>query len=164
MLASLVAILPLSLRLCHWNLVYSPAKHGLSVQTFYNRIADAAEGPTFLPTVVVVETADGCVFGGFGPHRWRSSSKFFGTDEAFVFTATENFRVYGATRANQQYQFSSERLPIVFGGGEKGSAIGIYDDWLRGSASACSTFGNTRFSPEAEFVVRNLEVWYLIPE
>ena len=86
------------------------------------------------------------------------------SDASAVANLVHHFRVYGATRANQQYQFSSERLPIVFGGGEKGSAIGIYDDWLRGSASACSTFGNTRFSPEAEFVVRNLEVWYLIPE
>lgn len=63
-----------------WTLVYSVNRDGVSVGTFFEKCK------YWKYTLLVVKDINGFVFGGFCAETWKSSTKFYGTGESFLFT------------------------------------------------------------------------------
>eukprot|EP00249_Psilotum_nudum_P016868 c26028_g1_i2 orf=167-1093(+) len=87
--------LPNLIKGCIWMLLYSTARHGISLHTLYRR-SSALPGPVLL----VVGDFEGAVFGGLvtSPLKPTSKRKYYGTSEMFVFTNVHaNPRYFMAT-------------------------------------------------------------------
>ncbi|XP_068653543.1 uncharacterized protein [Aristolochia californica] len=86
----LQSCLPNIVKGCQWVLLYSTAKHGISLRTLLRRSA-ALSGPCLL----IVGDSKGAVFGGLleCPLQPTPKRKYQGTNQSFVFTT-----IYGAPR------------------------------------------------------------------
>ena len=62
-------------------LLYSTEAHGCSLRMAYSRLQDSG------PSLLVVLDTNGHLFGGYAPLPWHISSHYFGTGEAFLFSA-----------------------------------------------------------------------------
>jgi len=82
MAAELRDFLPSYLRFNEWTLVYSPQLHGTSINTFYRQQIG--------PNLLVVQDAQGGIFGGFATETWRPQNGAYGHGEGFVFVARRN--------------------------------------------------------------------------
>lgn len=62
------------------SVLYRMSAHGQTPSDFHSRCDDKGR------TVSIIETADGCVFGGFTSASWHSRDAFIACTEAFVFS------------------------------------------------------------------------------
>ena len=166
--------LPVVLRFHAAELLYSPKVHGLSVNTFFNKCEEQQDPDADLqamPTLFIIEESDGTVFGGFASEKWRPMTKYYGTGDSFLFKLVgppneEAPTVWPASLANSHFQYSTEEAPIAMGGGSAGFALCVDAEWMRGlCAQNCETFGMHEPIVEGkeEFIVRDIEVWHLVP-
>ena len=159
-------------------LLYSTEAHGCSLRMAYSRLHESG------PSLLVVLDTDGHLFGGYAPLAWHVSSHYFGTGEAFLFSAHPQWRVYPWSGANTLYQLGSSDS-IAFGGGGQ---FGLWLDQVptchhrhhcprvtgvhvpptsprvtqafeHGSSGRSDTFGNEPLSASADFRVLRIEVW-----
>lgn len=146
--------LPMRLRLCEWSLLYSSEQHGCSLRTFYHRAERAG------PTLLVVLDAQGHIFGGFASESWRTSRRYFGTGETFLFKVHPDFATFRWTRVNSLFLFGAPEC-IAFGGGSQGSAAGLFLDssFEYGSSYLCRTFANEPLAGSPDFKCIKVEVW-----
>lgn len=79
-ISNLVEHFPSMMMTMDWTLVYSINRDGDSVGTFFEKCKD------WKYTLIVVKESKGWIFGGFCSEKWRSSLKFYGTGESFLFT------------------------------------------------------------------------------
>jgi len=162
-LNELIQCCPEPAKLWDWTLIYSTAKHGISMRTFYMKVKGA---PT---TIIIVKDVRKCVFGAYCEEEWTDKGvringwpKFYGTHETFVFTVTPNgeLDIYRATRMDTTFQSSSQ----------KGISIGVGNDAaliLRENFSKCDSYSSSTFnSPPLvgsnkalDFDVDIVEVW-----
>uniref|UniRef100_A0A1D2A5A5 Oxidation resistance protein 1 n=1 Tax=Auxenochlorella protothecoides TaxID=3075 RepID=A0A1D2A5A5_AUXPR len=77
--AALATLCPTRHRLARWQLAYSTLRDGISMQTMLRM------GHGRAPTVLVVRDMDRNVMGAFCSEPWRTSTRFYGTGETFVF-------------------------------------------------------------------------------
>lgn len=63
-----------------WTLVYSINRDGDSVGTFFEKCK------YWRYTLLVIKDTNGYIFGGFCSEPWKSSTKFYGTGENFLYT------------------------------------------------------------------------------
>jgi len=75
-----VATLPSLIKTADWELVYSLNRDGVSLQTFFEKCKN------YKTTLLIVKDTNGWVFGGFCNETWKTSSKFYGTGENFLFS------------------------------------------------------------------------------
>ena len=60
--------------------MYTPKRHGASHHTFLDKVGE------YDPTLIAIKDSFGHVFGAFCTEEWRLGSRFYGTEEAFVYT------------------------------------------------------------------------------
>jgi hypothetical protein len=106
----LEACLPVYHRGYDWKLLYSLSQHGCSLHTLLTKVRDQS------PTILVVETARGDVFGGFSTVPWRSSASYYGIGESFVFSNQPKFEHFRWSRFNTMLMLSNDQS-IAMGGG-----------------------------------------------
>eukprot|EP00659_Diplonema_papillatum_P012045 gene12045-18608_t len=63
----------------HWSLVFSTRRDGFALSSFFQRGEDVGEN------VLVVETIDGDIFGGYSSGPWQPSKYYYGNGETMVF-------------------------------------------------------------------------------
>ncbi|KAJ1288438.1 hypothetical protein BS78_02G088800 [Paspalum vaginatum] len=147
--------LPGTLKGCHWVLLYSTWKHGISLRTLLRR-SENIQGPCLL----IVGDMQGAVFGGLlnSPLRPTEKRKYQGTNQTFVFTTVYGEpRLFRPTGANRFYYLCLNDA-LAFGGG--GSfALCVDEDLLHGSSGSCDTFGNSCLAYSPEFELKNVELW-----
>lgn len=147
--------LPGTLKGCHWVLLYSTWKHGISLRTLLRR-SENIQGPCLL----IVGDMQGAVFGGLlnSPLRPTEKRKYQGTNQTFVFTTIHGEpRLFRPTGANRFYYLCLNNA-LAFGGG--GSfALCVDEDLLHGSSGSCETFGNSCLAYSPEFELKNVELW-----
>lgn len=147
--------LPGTLNGCHWVLLYSTWKHGISLRTLLRR-SENVQGPCLL----IVGDMQGAVFGGLlnSPLRPTEKRKYQGTNQTFVFTTIYGEpRLFKPTGANRFYYLCLNDA-LAFGGG--GSfALCVDEDLLHGSSGSCATFGNSCLAYSPEFELKNVELW-----
>ncbi|KAF0694720.1 Aste57867_14396 [Aphanomyces stellatus] len=147
----LESCLPYRFRHKNWRLAYSLGQHGASLHTMFRRVR-AAEA-----TLVIVETDDGDIFGGFATEPWSSSGLYFGTGESFVFTCAGKFELFPWTRKNHMIMFSNEDTIAMGGGG--GFAWALNHDMSHGTSARSLTFDNRCLARRGDFGIVNFEVW-----
>lgn len=106
----LEASLSMRFRGYDWQLLYSLAQHGASVHTLLRNVRNES------PTLVVVETTRGDVFGGFAAVPWAKSASYYGNGESFVFTCQPRFECFPWTHKNTMFMLSTDQS-IGMGGG-----------------------------------------------
>jgi len=110
---------------CTWQLLYSTAHHGISINTFYRNVSQVGI------TLLVVEDSQGRVcfvlflwidisltqiFGALAPDTWRKSQFYYGMGDTFLFTFAPKFRKYDFTGENNAIMLSDDKF-IALGGG-----------------------------------------------
>lgn len=151
--------LPPSLRGESWQLLYSLVRDGQSFSTFLSSVKNKG------PTIVVVKSEYGDVFGGYASQSWAVKRRgFFGTGECFLFRIALAGKVDSVawrwTGMNDDFMMCTIDS-IAMGCGENAFGFYLGEDFLRGNSSHCATFGNERLTSEADFGILAVEVWGL---
>jgi len=80
MLLQLGNKIPPLLLMRQWEIVFRISSDGVSLRTFFNKVAN------YNPTIIVVQDSKKNVFGALVTEKWRTSPRFYGTGETFLFT------------------------------------------------------------------------------
>lgn len=168
-MAELRSHLPLVSQQHQWFLSYSTQEHGTLLSTMYLRWEDITyqfeRKNSNVPSILVVYTSTGKVFGGYASDYWRvHGSSFFGRPDCFVFSFSPDLMVHRATRRNRNYQLAKEDCIAM--GGSPNAAIWIDKSLRRGTSGVCDTFGSPCLSDDSKdlgsFHILALEVWALL--
>ena len=152
--------LPPSLRGESWRLLYSLVRDGQSFSTFLAQVKQQG------PTIVVVKSAYGDIFGGYASQSWIVRRRgFFGTGECFVFRIASagkpDCAVYRWTGMNDDFMMCNQDS-IAMGCGMNGKfGFHLGEDFLKGNSSPCETFGNECLTSKSDFDIVSVEVWGL---
>jgi len=91
------------------GLLFQTSKDGQSPSTFHSRCDSKG------PTVVIVQTKGGNVFGGYTYTSWASSGGYSGSTKAFLFRLRPSMKRFDQRNSNAIYRHSS--YGPVFGSG-----------------------------------------------
>ena len=136
------------------KLIFSTAKHGTSMSTFYEMTKEANV------SIVIIKDDSDCVFGGYLSEPIKCISKFYGTGESFIFTFYNNERIkcFEAHHENDYYIYTDNDV-ISMGCSDDNFSFLIRDDFLKGSSRYTKTYKNKCLSIKEEFFVTKLEFW-----
>jgi hypothetical protein len=70
-----------------WEVRFRINSDGVSMRTFFTKLEK------YNPTIFLVQDANNCVFGALVSEIWHSSTRFYGTGEAFLFTFKVSLKV-----------------------------------------------------------------------
>ena len=143
-------------KIAHWKLLYRMSLHGVSMNTFYNKVS--GEGAS----LVIMEDERGYKFGCMVHENWERSNNFYGSSETMVYTFKDGLSVkyWEATGRNDMFQFSDYKC-IGFGGGSDAGRFALYlgDNLYRGNSIKTECFNNEVLSNKPEFLCIEMEVW-----
>jgi hypothetical protein len=148
----LASILPTRYRNCEWQLLYSTARHGVSLNTFYMKTRNRG------PSVMIVEDTEGYVFGGFVSESWEPKKGFCGTGESLLFSLFPAFNVYPWSGLNDYFMFAREDQLAIGGGGGK-FGLWLDSEFLQGASAPCDTFLNSCLASQEYFQCSVMECW-----
>ena len=158
------------------SIAFTTDEDGCSLRTFF------AKTESLEPTVLLVKTTAGEVFGAYCSESWsnrlgRDSGHWFGTGETFLFSLKPKVVKYAwndvASSPTEEGQVKSRKLNraihssqlfmtatanhIIVGSGN-GSGIWLDEDLTRGKSEKCDTFNNEPLSASGDFTCTVLEV------
>ncbi|XP_062483168.1 oxidation resistance protein 1 isoform X3 [Pezoporus occidentalis] len=136
-----------------WTLVYSTAKHGMSLKTLYRTMMGLDT-----PVLLVIKDSDGQVFGALASEPFKVSDGFYGTGETFMFTFCPDFEVFKWTGDNMFF-IKGDMDSLAFGGGGGEFALWLDGDLYHGRSHSCKTFGNHTLSKREDFIIQDIEIW-----
>ncbi|XP_072007437.1 oxidation resistance protein 1 isoform X5 [Engystomops pustulosus] len=136
-----------------WTLVYSTAKHGMSLKTLYRTMLGLDT-----PVLLVIKDSDAQVFGALASEPFKISDCFYGTGETFLFTFCPDFQVFKWTGDNMFF-IKGDMDALAFGGGGGEFALWLDGDLYHGRSHSCKTFGNPTLSKKEDFIVQDIEIW-----
>ncbi|XP_065253910.1 oxidation resistance protein 1 isoform X1 [Emys orbicularis] len=136
-----------------WTLVYSTAKHGMSLKTLYRTMLGLDT-----PVLMVIKDSDGQVFGALASEPFKVSDCFYGTGETFLFTFSPDFEVFKWTGDNMFF-IKGDMDSLAFGGGGGEFALWLDGDLYHGRSHSCKTFGNHTLSKREDFIIQDIEIW-----
>ncbi|XP_015678214.2 oxidation resistance protein 1 [Protobothrops mucrosquamatus] len=136
-----------------WTLVYSTAKHGMSLKTLYRTMAGLDT-----PVLLVIKDSDGQIFGALASEPFKVSDGFYGTGETFLFTFCPEFEVFKWTGDNMFF-LKGDMDALAFGGGGGEFALWLDGDIYHGRSHSCKTFGNRTLSKKEDFIIQDIEIW-----
>ncbi|KAM4687629.1 oxidation resistance protein 1 isoform 2-T2 [Discoglossus pictus] len=136
-----------------WTLVYSTAKHGMSIKTLYRTMLGLDT-----PVLLVIKDSDAQVFGALASEPFKVSDGFYGTGETFLFTFCPEFEVFKWTGDNMFF-IKGDMDSLAFGGGGGEFALWLDGDLYHGRSHSCKTFENTTLSKKEDFIVQDIEIW-----
>lgn len=152
-----VKALPITIADRRWKRLYSVERDGDSFERFLDKVTGEA------PSVIVVKTTKGHVFGGYADHEWKRQKDYYGSGQACLFQVKDesDIAVYKWTAANRMVQhIEGNKGRILMGGGKTGGlGLCIEDNFCRGSTSRCDTFNNEPLCPDGVFDVVSFEVY-----
>ncbi|XP_072426690.1 oxidation resistance protein 1a isoform X5 [Chiloscyllium punctatum] len=136
-----------------WTLIYSTAKHGMSLKTLYRSMTGIDT-----PMLLVIKDSDGQIFGALASEPFKVSDCFYGTGETFLFTFHPEFKIFKWTGDNMFF-IKGDMDSLAFGGG--GGEIGLWldGDLYHGRSHSCKTFDNCILSKREDFYVQDIEIW-----
>ncbi|XP_006021994.1 oxidation resistance protein 1 isoform X3 [Alligator sinensis] len=136
-----------------WTLVYSTAKHGMSLKTLYRTMLGLDT-----PVLMVIKDSDGQVFGALASEPFKVSDGFYGTGETFLFTFSPDFEVFKWTGDNMFF-IKGDMDSLAFGGGGGEFALWLDGDLYHGRSHSCKTFSNRMLSKREDFIIQDIEIW-----
>ena len=162
-----INVLPKTVSYQRWKRLYGLERDGDSFGACLRIIENLA------PTLLVVKTTRGDVFGGYADSPWNSqelgSNRFYGGAQACLFkvipgeaNTNKKIKVFRWSGANRYIQLCDiSRKMIAFGGGGRDGAFGlcVEEDFLKGSTGSCDTFNNEPLCDQENFEIMDLEFW-----
>jgi hypothetical protein len=159
-----IHVLPKTVSYQRWKHLYGLERDGDSFGACLRCIDSIA------PTLLVVKTTRGDVFGGYADSPWHSqelgSNRFYGGAQACLFKVipgeANKIKVFPWSGANRFIQLCDiTRKMIAFGGGGDNGAFGLVveEDFLKGSTGSCDTFKNEPLCDQENFEIMDLEFW-----
>ncbi len=148
-------------QICGLSLVFATSRHGYWLTTLYANTgkAEGTKGMFFC-----VKTSTGTVFGGFCNVLFKiTQACHIGGDASFVFTLKPKRAVYKSAGSNTFF-LCCDNKHFTFGGGGKGEAIRIDEDFATGVSYPSATFANRPLAGEAangQFGCSDFEVYVL---
>ncbi|XP_077207783.1 oxidation resistance protein 1 isoform X4 [Paroedura picta] len=136
-----------------WTLVYSTAKHGMSLKTLYRTMLGLDT-----PVLMVIKDSDGQIFGALASEPFKVSDGFYGTGETFLFTFAPDFEKFNWTGDNMFF-IKGDMDALAFGGGGGEFALWLDGDLYHGRSHSCKTFGNRTLSKKEDFIIQDIEIW-----
>ncbi|XP_054841423.1 oxidation resistance protein 1 isoform X1 [Eublepharis macularius] len=136
-----------------WTLVYSTAKHGMSLKTLYRTMMGLDT-----PVLMVIKDSDGQIFGALASEPFKVSDGFYGTGETFLFTFCPDFKIFKWTGDNMFF-IKGDMDALAFGGGGGEFALWLDGDLYHGRSHSCKTFGNHTLSKKEDFIIQDIEIW-----
>ncbi|XP_073535864.1 oxidation resistance protein 1 isoform X2 [Phyllobates terribilis] len=136
-----------------WTLVYSTAKHGMSLKTLYRTMLGLDT-----PVLLVIKDSDAQIFGALASEPFKISDCFYGTGETFLFTFCPEFKVFKWTGDNMFF-IKGDMDSLAFGGGGGEFALWLDGDLYHGRSHSCKTFDNDTLSKKEDFIVQDVEIW-----
>ncbi|XP_061460957.1 oxidation resistance protein 1 isoform X3 [Rhineura floridana] len=136
-----------------WTLVYSTAKHGMSLKTLYRTMMGLDT-----PVLMVIKDSDGQIFGALASEPFKVSDGFYGTGETFLFTFCPEFETFKWTGDNMFF-IKGDMDALAFGGGGGEFALWLDGDLYHGRSHSCKTFGNCTLSKKEDFIIQDIEIW-----
>ncbi|XP_044277716.1 oxidation resistance protein 1 isoform X2 [Varanus komodoensis] len=136
-----------------WTLVYSTAKHGMSLKTLYRTMMGLDT-----PVLMVIKDSDGQIFGALASEPFKVSDGFYGTGETFLFTFCPDFEIFKWTGDNMFF-LKGDMDALAFGGGGGEFALWLDGDLYHGRSHSCKTFGNHTLSKKEDFIIQDIEIW-----
>ncbi|KAM6454086.1 oxidation resistance protein 1 isoform 3-T3 [Liasis olivaceus] len=136
-----------------WTLVYSTAKHGMSLKTLYRTMTGLDT-----PVLLVIKDSDGQIFGALASEPFKVSDGFYGTGETFLFTFCPEFEIFKWTGDNMFF-LKGDMDALAFGGGGGEFALWLDGDLYHGRSHSCKTFGNRTLSKKEDFIIQDIEIW-----
>ena len=109
-LMELYSRLPYYHQYSNLRLIFSIAKDGCLLKTFYQKVS----GENNL--IFAIKDDDNNIFGAYSSEGFNNSGLFFGTDECFLYTFYKENRihVYNASGVNEHYLYGDD-TQIAFG-------------------------------------------------
>lgn len=140
--ANIWSWIPSRFKILDLELLFVSSEHGYRLGTLFESAKDSE------PLLIVIETTDGNIFGTYLSKslKNRSSRKFFGTGESFIFNLRPSPQVYqwNESYENQQFIYADENFLAV------GCSSGKFGIWIDRDlnqvvSSPCDTFRNPSF-------------------
>jgi hypothetical protein len=138
----------------NFNLIFSIAKHGCALKTFYSQMEGIHN------SLIVIKDDCGNVFGAYASEEFQPLGTFYGTGETFLFTfyKGERMHVFNSTGANEHYIYSDESQ-IAFGCSDDYFSLVLENDFYSGYSKSTQTFQNAVLNQNDKFVIIKMEVW-----
>ena len=155
MVDQLQRVLPVVSRGNAWSLLYSTSQHGASLHTLLTLVQRQK------PTLLILSTNKGHVFGGYATESWHIDSHYYGTGESFLFSFSEQFERYPWSHKNSYFMLCKRTAIGMGGGGSFGFLLDA--DLYHGTSGPCDTYDSPCLSPETEFNCTDVEIWGFLP-
>ncbi|KAF2069930.1 hypothetical protein CYY_008749 [Polysphondylium violaceum] len=116
------------------------------------------------PTITVIETTDGCVFGGYNSQSWKIHGYFYGDNKCFIFTLVNKHGIPPTKylpKENANCVGSNSDPVIGFHSGNNDIRIGETSSYQVFPSTYKDTTGkgNTTLTPSKNFTIKNLEIY-----
>ncbi|KAF2075728.1 hypothetical protein CYY_002971 [Polysphondylium violaceum] len=149
-----------------FKIIYRASNNGFSTQSFHS----ACDGKG--PTITVIKTTDGCVFGGYNSQSWNSDRERYGDDKCFIFTLVNKHGIkptkYFPPNNMTKYLLGGPQTTYVIGVPSFGPCFGSGDIKVRGS-NGTQSFpdsyrdttgkGESTLTPSKKFMIQDYEVY-----
>jgi len=163
-LAAVKAWLP---QVHHFSLIYKASRDGFSSQAFHQKCDDIG------PTLTIIQSKEGYIFGGYSPRNWNTSKSYFSHPHTFLFTLTNPHSIpptkFHLRRHDPLAVCCRPDRCSVFGGGYDICVGSNSDKISRDSYSRfpCSFvdtvgLGNLTFTGRRNFLTKEVEVYACI--
>jgi len=136
-----------------WVLRYSTARHGISLNTLYQKVEKAG------PLLVAIRDTENNIFGAYVSEPFHVAKGFYGTRECFLWKYLKGSLKMYPTSGNNEYFIHSEPDFIAIGGGNGNYGLYIDEDIQNGQSDECTAFFNEPLSSSVHFQILTLEVW-----
>jgi len=141
-----------------WKLIFRGSRDGQNASSFHSNCNNKG------PTVTVIKSKAGKIFGGFVDKPWTSSGSYLSTNNAWIFSVTEK-KKYEQNDPNTYSQYGAydnSSYGPTFGGGHD---IYLANDWTSNS-NYCNRHSynfpdNTTLTGGYNFSVEEVEVYSL---
>ena len=151
----LAQMVPARAQVCPWELLYSTATDGFSLNTMYRQTLDVDCDNLCL---LVIKDSKDNIFGALlTTPPSMSLRKIKGTGETFLWTFTPTLKKFAASYENDYYHnFTTSTIMVGYG---KGTGLFLDDSLYNGRTTKCNTFNNDPLTTEEHFTIKGVEVW-----
>ncbi|KAF2068630.1 hypothetical protein CYY_010045 [Polysphondylium violaceum] len=137
-------------------LLYRASENEFSASSFHS----ACDGKG--PTITLIETTDGCVFGGYNNQSWNNDDKWYHDDKCFFFTLVKDHGV----KPTKYLPIDTLKIKKTIIGGFKdngpmfGLDLNLYQVYSSGTLAVIDTSG--KGEPPNSFTIKTIEIYKCI--
>ncbi|XP_055333072.1 uncharacterized protein LOC129584782 [Paramacrobiotus metropolitanus] len=154
---SLTTSLPALARFAKLDLTYSTDQHGYGLHNLYRRVGDSEA-----PVLIIIEDAQGHVFGALISCPPKISRFFTGNGESMVFCREIEWHLHKWTDTSNYNIMKGELDSLTIGCASGAAAIWLDESLYRGRTQGCNTFSSDPLCDCGDFLIKAVEMWTFV--